>query len=187
MALKQTFLAIDPGSHQTGLALFTGDELIHWKIIKAPRTAPSYERIAHIMGEIQKYTDAPPGKHAITAVVCEKTTAIEGRHPAPELATLIRAIKSWATGRQNPKTPRKIWAQYHPSTVLASVRPKGSARGANSKDLIHAGIRMIYNDTIQRATQKDPDMAIPDGQQDIYDAIAVGHCHSIKTRTLNEI
>ena len=189
MVVRETFLAIDPGSHQTGLALFQGEKLLHWKMIKAPRSAPSYERIGYIMAEIQEYLETTPGAENVTLVACEQTTAIEGRQPAPELATLIRAIKSWTSGRQKGQKTRRKWVQYNPSTVLASVRPNRAGRGRNSKDLIHHGVRMLYEETIRRETEKHPELEIGEGQQDIYDAIAVGHCHFVKTETqsLNEI
>ena len=183
MVVDETFLAIDPGSHQTGLALFQGERLLHWRMIKAPRSAPSYERIGHIMFEIQEYVEMTHEAQKVTAIACEKTTAIEGRQPAPELATLIRAIKSWASGRQKGQSTKRKWAQYHPSTVLASVRPKRAGSSRNSKNLIHHGVRMLYEETIRRETQRHPELQIQDDQQDIYDAIAVGHCHFVKTHT----
>ena len=188
MVVGETFLAIDPGSHRTGLALFRGERLLHWKIVNAPKNAPSYERIAHIMSEIQEYLETTPQAENVTQIACEKTTAIEGRQPAPELATLIRAIKSWATGRQKETSGRRNrmkWAQYHPSTVLASVRPRSAdgPRSAGSKKLIHQGVKMLYGETIRREALRDPELEIGDDQQDIYDAIAVGHCHFVKTKT----
>ena len=92
--------------------------------------------------------------------------------PAPELDTLIRSLKSYVTGRAKVgkrSLVQRVWVEYAPATVLASVRFR-NVKGL-SKDLIRFGVLALY-----------PDAAFNDLEQDVLDAIAVGHCHLSKTR-----
>ena len=98
---------------------------------------------------------------------------IQGARPAPELDTLIRSLKSFVTGRAKlgrQKLSKRVWVEYAPATVLASVRPRG-VKGMDSKDIIRLGVQALYPDDLCTAWE-----------QDVLDAIAVGHCHLSKTR-----
>ena len=98
--------------------------------------------------------------------------------PAPELDTLIRSLKSYVTGRAKlgqRKLSKRLWVEYAPATVLASVRPRGWA--GPTKEVIALGVDILYGDSLRRAA--DPILSVP---QDVLDAIAVGHCHLSKTR-----
>lgn len=149
-------LAIDPGTYTMGLALFTGDTLDSaWDVHAGGDIGP---RLQQMLEYIARVFDAWPD---VRTVACEKTAAIEGVAPAPELQTLIRAIRG-ATRRS-----KREWAQYHPSTVVAAVRPRG-LRGAPSKEVIRLGVRLLYPDSWVAAEY---------ATQDAYDAVAVGHCH----------
>ena len=59
------------------------------------------------------------------------------------------------------------WTEYHPSTVLAAVRLRGIV--SDTKSLIRVGVMALY-----------PQVNIG-LDQDVYDAIAIGHCHLAKT------
>ena len=102
----------------------------------------------------------------MTEVVCERPMGIDSHRPAPELQVLVKRLRSWA--RQAPR--RYNWTEYHPSTVLAAVRPRGLGRTASSKVALHLGVKGLYGDLF------DPNQAA----QDVTDAVAVGHCHLCK-------
>ena len=169
--MSDVFLAIDPGTHRTGVALFRGEEFRHWALLSAPEGTPSYQRIGYMVEGIaallaERWPD-------VSLVACEKPVGIQGARPAPELDTLIRSLKSYVTGRAKlgkRKLSKRFWVDYAPATVLASVRPRGM-KGMDSKDIIRLGVLALYP------------YSVSDGwDQDVLDAIAVGHCHLSKTR-----
>ena len=167
--MHQPFMAIDPGTHLTGIAFFQENKPVHWDLITAPRKLPAHERIALILQGIQEYH----ANHASTAVaaVSEKPAAgTERNRPAPELQTLIRSIRAWAKGTANRSRNRMDWVEYNPSTVAASVALKGFPKApGGAKQRITAGVTALYPDVL-----KTGPLPIP---QDVLDAIAVGHCH----------
>ena len=169
--MNDVFLAIDPGTHRTGVALFRGERLTDWALLSAPDNTPSYQRIGYMVESISEYL-VIHGQDA-NLVACEKPVGIQGARPAPELDTLIRSLKSYVTGRAKVgkrKLVQRVWVEYAPATVLASVRPRG-VKGMDSKGIIRLGVLALYPDSV------------PDGgDQDVLDAIAVGHCHLSKTR-----
>ena len=172
------FAAIDPGTHKTGIALFDGTSLTGWDLITAPAAMPSYERISHIIGALADYIE----QHPVEEFVCETATAMHHRHPAPELATLTRSIRSWATGRQKGQRRRHGWTEYHPSTIAASVSVRGLGADHGRKQRLRLGVNMLYADAI-RITAPAREEITPEMAQDVYDAIALGHCHLTKLHT----
>lgn len=160
------FLAIDPGTHRTGVALFDGDRLVDWWSVEAGRKDEIEDRLKTILTALAGIM-AEQGD-GIAEVVCERPMGIDSHRPAPQLLTLIARLKSWATKPPQPCA----WADYHPSTVLASVRPRGMGAKAPSKLALQLGVKMLYGDVC------DPDN-VP---QDVVDAVAVGHCHLVKRR-----
>ena len=174
--MDDVFLAIDPGTHRTGVALFRGERFTEWALLSAPEGTPSYQRIGYMVEGIaallaERWPDA-------SLVACEKPVGIQGARPAPELDTLIRALKSYVTGRAKlgkRKLSKRLWVDYAPATVLASVRPRGWT--GPTKEVIALGVRILYGEVFREAA--DPILSVP---QDVLDAIAVGHCHLSKTR-----
>ena len=158
------FLAIDPGTYQTGVALFHGSRLVDCWAINADKKDPVEKRIGAIIAQLETIT-ARHGE-GLTEVVCERPMGIDSHRPAPELQVLVRRLRSWA--RQSPR--RYGWVEYHPSTVLAQIRPRGLGRTAPSKLALQLGVKMVYGDLF------DPGGA----PQDVTDAVAVGHCHLCK-------
>lgn len=158
-----TFLAIDPGTHQMGVALFEGTKLVdHWLLTAKGEVE---DRIADLIVQLDAIAVE---NNRIQAVACERITDIPNR-PAPELATMVRRIKRWATQR-----PHKFaWHHYHPSTVVAAVRPRALA-GKDTKAIMRFGVGMLYPET-------KPVPFAPVIDQNVIDAIAVGHCHLSKT------
>jgi len=71
--------------------------------------------------------------------------------------------------QRRTKGEKSPWTEYHPSTVVASVRPRGM-KDKPRKDVLRAGVQMLYG----------RDLGTLD--QNIIDAIAVGHCHIAKVR-----
>ena len=159
------FIAIDPGTHSTGVALFDGPRLSGWWAVDAGWKDPVEVRIATI---VEKLGDIM-ARHGsgVTAVVCERPMGIDSHRPAPELQVLVKRLRSWA--RQAPR--RYNWTEYHPSTVLAAVRPRGLGRTASSKVALHLGVKGLYGDLFDPA----------EVAQDVTDAVAVGVCHLLKT------
>ena len=158
------FLAIDPGTYQTGVALFDGSQLVDCWAINADKKDPVEKRIGAIIVQLEAI-NARHGE-GLTEVVCERPMGIDSHRPAPELQVLVKRIRSWA--KQSPR--RYKWVEYHPSTVLAQIRPRGLGRTASSKLALHLGVKMVYGDRF------DPNQAA----QDVTDAVAVGHCHLCK-------
>ena len=158
------FLAVDPGTYHTGVALFDGSRLLDCWALDAARNDPVEKRIGAIINQLEAIT----AKHGegLKEVVCERPMGIDSHRPAPELQVLVRRLRSWA--RQSPR--RYKWVEYHPSTVLAQIRPRGLGRTASSKLALQLGVKMVYGDQI------DPNQAA----QDVTDAVAVGHCHLCK-------
>ena len=138
---------------------------------------PIEERIAAMIAQLDEIITC---HREVRAVACEKITALDGRPPAPELQVLIRRIKRWATRKQrhafvdfgDRRAPRSfafVWYEYHPSAIVASVRPRGF-KGKPVKEVMTAGVQMLYG------------MELGDLDQNVIDSIAVGHCHLCKTQ-----
>ena len=151
-------LAIDPGTHRTGVAIFEGEALKLAIYIEAPRHMEVEDRIAFIIGRLDSMETNLPGR--IKAVAVEQATAIEGRQPAPELQTLIRRLRRWA----RRKLGRPQYFTYHPSTIYAAIRFR--AHSGPRKEQIKLGVLALYS----RQLPNDP-------PEDVIDAVAIGHCH----------
>ena len=169
-AANGPFIAIDPGTKWTGIALFDNGKPVHWALLSAPAARPAYERINIIMQAILEYH----AQHAqrAAAIAAEKTTAMERRRPSPELATLLRSIRSWTTGKATKTKNKMTWCEYNPSTVVAAVSLRGLP-AKDSKSRISQGVHALYGDIINAPGAPMP-TPLP---QDVIDAIAVGHCH----------
>ena len=166
--MRVCFLALDPGTYKTGAALFNGPDLVGWWLIQAEKRLPIDERI----GSIVRQLEALIARHG-QEVVCERTTGIENRRPAPELQVLVRRIKAWATRVSH----RYVWTDYHPSTVLASVRPRGVDRKARSKTVLALGVELLYRGAVSHEGDR---FSGGDVDQNVIDAVAVGNCHVSK-------
>ena len=116
-------LAIDPGTHQTGIAIFNDGRLSWTELISAPDKMEVEERIGYIVKELEGIVQVH-GKD-IRQVAAERPMGINRARPAPELETLIRRIKRWATNGPH----RWVWTAYSPSTVAAS----GPAPGVSGR------------------------------------------------------
>lgn len=155
-------LAIDPGTYQTGIALFEDGKLVDWKVITVNRGVEIEDRINNIVEWLEVYVQRQGVD--IRQVAIEKPMGIDAHRPAPELQVLVRRLRRWA----RTKPHKWGWTEYHPSTVLASVRIRGMA--GDTKSLIRVGVMALY-----------PQVHLG-LDQDVYDAIAIGHCRLAKTR-----
>ena len=161
--MVDALLALDPGTHQTGVAIFNGEKLEQWRAIQPPNGMEVEDRIGWIVSFLDRYVGFIP---EFTHVAIEKPQGIDSHRPAPELQVLVRRLKRWAKAK-----PRGWgWTEYHPSTVLASVRLR--AIKADTKTIIQLGVMALYPQVGGYGVEV----------QDVYDAIAVGHCHIVKTR-----
>ena len=151
-------MAIDPGTHKTGVAIFQGEALAWATLIEAPRGMEVEARIEFILGRLEQIEKRLPGR--IGAVALEQATAIEGRQPAPELQTLIRRLQRWAKG----KPRRTACHTYHPSTIHSRIRFR--QHSGPRKEQIKLGVLALYS----RNLPNDP-------PEDVIDAVAIGHCH----------
>ena len=160
--MTSKLLAIDPGTYMTGVAVFEDEQLVDWGVIAVSRGVEIENRIPHIVDELENYV----GNHGrnIRQVAIEKPMGIDTYRPAPELQVLVRRLRRWA----HIKPHKWAWTEYHPSTVVASVRARGMT--GDTKRTIAWGVRALY-----------PQVGF-DLDQDVYDAIAVGHCHLGQTR-----
>ena len=156
-------LAIDPGTYTTGVALFEDEKLVDWGAITTIHAdvVEIEERVGYIVTRLEEYF-REHGKH-IRQVAIEKPQGIDAYRPAPELQVLVRRLRRWA----HVKPHKWVWTDYHPSTVVSSVRPRGMK--GDTKSLIMTGVIALY-------PQVGGVLA-----QDVYDAIAIGHCHITKT------
>jgi len=156
-----SLLAIDPGTHTMGIALFNGERLETCFRLLAPK-AMIEVRIAELLASLDGMLRAHASNH-ITEVACEKATALEGRAPAPELQAFIRRLCQWTRALR----PSASWSVYNPNTVVASVRPRGM-KGHAHKEILRSGVTMLYG------------RQYADADQNVIDAIAIGHCHLAK-------
>ena len=153
-----SLLAIDPGTHTMGVALFNGERLETCFRLLAPK-AMIEVRIAELIAALDGMLRAHAKDH-ITEVACEKATALEGRAPAPELQAFIRRLRQWTRALR----PLASWSVYNPNTIVASVRPRGM-KGHTHKEILRSGVTMLYG---RQYAEVD---------QNVIDAIAIGHCH----------
>ena len=156
-----SLLAIDPGTHTMGIALFNGERLETCFRLLAPK-AMIEVRIAELIAALDGMLRAHAKDH-ITEVACEKATALEGRAPAPELQAFIRRLRQWTRALR----PLASWSVYNPNTIVASVRPRGM-KGHTHKEILRSGVTMLYG---RQYAEVD---------QNVIDAIAIGHCHLAK-------
>ena len=161
-AITGDLLAIDPGTHSCGFALLLRGKLqVAWTV--SAGLGPIEDRLRFI---VEKFTYLLATEHPeVMVVACEKAAFLDGRQPAPELQVAIRRLRSIA---------RRLGREFHtynPSTVAASVRPRGMARGTPRKEVLRLGVRLLYREAIDSFKWET---GMP---QDSYDAIAVGHCH----------
>lgn len=159
------FVAIDPGTYYTGVAVFQDKSLEVWTLI-APESVEVDQRIREIVEKLTDYLFEDKGYKPkdIAEVAIERPQGVGQYRPAPELDVLVRRLRRWATRPPH----RWKWHMYHPSSVLSSVRPR--QLHVNSKDLIRIGVTALY-------PQLQKDLI-----QDVYDAVAVGHCHLVKSQ-----
>lgn len=156
-----TFLALDPGTYKTGAAVFEDERLVASRLLSAGGRQPLEVRFVVLLNALDALALEYPD---IGLVVCERTTAIESRQPAPELQAYIRRLRQWSRQR------RCEWVTYHPSTVVKNIRPRSyRPKGENASKLVIAlGVKMIYT--------------LAGLDQNVTDAIAVGHCHLSEER-----
>lgn len=156
---NETLLAIDPGTHRTGLVVFNGQELVDWQLA-VPRPKATLEfRMMDLVAAVDEVAARHPG---LSQVACEKAPGHGAKiPPSPELIAFVRRLSQWARAKKLP------WFPYHGGSVVASVRPRGM-KGRTSKEVITLGVKMLYG--------------IQGLDQDVLDAIAVGHCHLSKTK-----
>ena len=164
--MEKLTLAIDPGTHRTGVALFAGESLRYTTLIAPPKGFEVEERIAFILDQLGKLAgSAALGGTPIGTVAIERPTGIDTHRPAPELQTLVRRLQRWAKRRPH----RWKFHTYHPSTVFSAVHLRGWT--GPRKEQLARGVAALYG------------AAIPaDAPEDVIDAVAVGHCHVTKTR-----
>ena len=156
--MNALLLALDPGTRNTGWAVFNGEDLLEWGSVTAPGNGEIEERIPAILRGLDEVAErAGPGLAGVTA---EQPTGLNARRPAPELQALVRRIRRWARGR------KLEWTAYSQSKVAASVRIRGD-RKRDRKAQILAGVEALYPQTRGRW----------EGGQDAADAVAAGHCH----------
>ena len=155
-------LAIDPGTYTTGVALFEDGKLLDCGSIRIDSYREIERRIENIMDQLESYV-GQHGQH-IREVVAERPQGIDNYRPAPELQVLVRRLRRWG----HVKPHKWAWTDYHPSTVVAAVRLRGMK--GDTKTLIMTGVMSLY-----------PQVGGAQAQ-DVYDAIAIGHCHITKTR-----
>ena len=122
------FLAIDPGTYKTGAALFNGPDLVGWWLIQAEKRLPIDERIGSIIQQLEALI-AEHGQE-VREVVCERTTGIEDRRPAPELQVLVRRIKAWDTRVSHQFTrsiaainPKALWSDHALTDEPSGIHP----------------------------------------------------------------
>lgn len=151
-------MAIDPGTHRTGVAIFQGEALGMTALIEAPRGMEVEDRVRFILGRLESMEARLPGR--IGAVVIERIPTLDGRPPAPELQTLIRRLQRWAKG----KPRRTACYLYHPSTIWNAIRFRDHS--GPRKEQIKLGVLALYS----RQLPGDP-------PEDVIDAVAIGHCH----------
>jgi len=152
-------LAIDGGTYHTGYAVFDNKELIKADVI-SPDDNWSFERIGHII----KMLDFRINRVNPDVLVWESWRGNRN----PELQVLLRCF------RQLAKMYKCEPVEIHASSVVKAISldSKGRQRREARKLAIREGVAYHYPE-------------YQDTQQDVQDAVAVGHCYlheSSKTR-----
>lgn len=166
-------IAIDPGTHITGYAIFLERDLKTelpknraWDLysfgsIKPPKGAELEDRIRFIIDSVNQLIP-------VDAVVCEAQPTMKGR-VSPELAVLIRRFRRWAT--HSLKVP---WKPINTSTVTATMRrhignPAPGIKRSPAETRAQ-GIAKLYGVNAPEAVG-----------QDVIDAVAVGRTYLEKS------
>ena len=153
-----TWLSVDSGSYVTAAIAWEEDRPRAWMLAQPGAKAPLEERLATIVSAFRSFGQA----QQVELVVIEKALSTPKR-PAPEAMVTYRRLCRVA------KDEGWQVVSIHPSTVLASVRPRWT-KGWTSKDILAVGVKMLY-----------PDYVKPDFCQDLLDALAVGRCYLNQT------
>ena len=166
-----TFLAVHPGTHRTGVALFKGHRLENWWVCEVPRELEIQDRIRALVSQMETIVLANP---EVRQVVCEQDGAM-----APELKAFIRRLRGWA--RSNTTIRRRrghnfAWETYNLRNVTATVRQRGMTWKPGSKESLTIGVLRLYGNGLG-AQSRTMD-------QTVVEAIAVGHCHLANTQPM---
>lgn len=172
------YLAIDPGTHKTGVALFVDDHLHAWWLINP--SGDVEQRIAAIISELDSILEQHG--HNVRQVACERNKGIERRFPAPELQTLINRLRRWATSGKMKGKGKFAWYEYSSRNAMGSVRPTG-ATGV-SKRITQVGVALLYEGA---PLGWQGNLAVSQLPEDVIDAIAIGHCHKVKQELVDEL
>lgn len=156
------FLAIDPGTVTMGLAIWDGETLEHATAAKASLGVAVEHRIIEMIEFVRFHMDTDE----LDAIAIERPFIAKDK-PQPELQLLVKRLK------QEARKHKWGWYAYHPSTVLASVRLRGT-RGWPSKVVLSEGVWALYHNLDW--------LGIEGLDQNVVDSIAVGHCHLSKMR-----
>jgi Holliday junction resolvasome RuvABC endonuclease subunit len=154
-------MSIDPGTYKTAVVLWRqtagGLKPLANALIECPRDQVLEERLAIIIKTVVDF-----GTELLVDTVAIERPFLQGEAPAPELNVLFRRL------RQEARKKGWAWHPYNPSSVMAAVRPRGT-QGWDSKAVIKAGVVMLYGRTWAGM------------DQNLVDAVAVGHLHQCRS------
>ena len=100
---NETLLAIDPGTHRTGLVVFNGQELVDWQLA-VPRPKATLEfRMMDLVAAVDEVAARHPG---LSQVACEKAPGHGAKiPPSPELIAFVRRLSQWARAKKAAMVP----------------------------------------------------------------------------------
>ena len=155
--MKMTkILAIDGGTYHTGYAVFEDKELLQARVISPTDFNWSFDRISMIVTSIQYFIE----RYEPNVLVWESWHGPRN----PELQVLLRCL------RQLAKMYNCEPVEIHASSVVKAISldGKGRQRREARKLAIREGVAYHYPE-------------YKDTQQDVQDAIAIGHTYLCMT------
>ena len=150
------FLALDPSTRALGWALWEDLTPQKWGVLHPGpgitlASQRNWELISRLTSMVARENWAP-----IMEVVCEKPSGIGKYRPAPQLETMVADLAIWT------RESRGAWVPYHVSTIKSKL----GLRGKRTKEAVAEKVKALYD--------------IEHDDDNVLDAIAVGHCHVVK-------
>ena len=159
--MTSRFMSVDPGTVRSGWAVFDGTSLEAWGVLECGARDRFVDRLAFMVKGLEQDLFR---RHRCSAWALEWPAGRTRGHIPPELESLARSLRAIARAGKQP------FYAYHPSTITAAVRPRGT-KGWDRKAILRTGVELLY-----------PELRGQEVPEDAIDAVAVAHTHLCKSR-----
>ena len=149
-------ISIDPGSYQTGVGIWEGAGLVAVHLLSQSKSTPYLKRVQNLL-EALAFT---AGDYGCESLAVERPPNYP-QYKSPELDVYYRQIGAMARAHRWPLTA------YYPSEVAKAVHFGGGFKGT-AKEKTRMGVFALYGEEWPHCRSWD---------QNVIDAVAVGHCH----------